>query len=102
MVVEEDPGYTSAFLDPTVRACANSIQITFQDGSCTERVEILQPIGHASRRTEGLPYLRRKLERNLALTLPDDRTRDILATFEQGWRRALPLRAFLHPFCASQ
>lgn len=95
MVVEQDPGYTSAFLDPSIRACANSVQITFQDGSCTDRVEILQPLGHASRRSEGLPYLRRKLERNLALCVPEAKAQEILVTFEQGWRRPLALPAFL-------
>lgn len=84
MVVTEEPTYTAAFLDPALRACANSVQVHFADGTHTERIEVLQPIGHASRRLEGLPYLRRKLARNLALALPEGRIEQIMQLFDRG------------------
>jgi len=65
----------------------------------TDHVEIFQPIGHASRRAEGLSYLRRKLERNLALALPEARLAKIMRLFDQGQNGGtLPVSAFLDLF----
>ncbi|MCI0507997.1 MAG: bifunctional 2-methylcitrate dehydratase/aconitate hydratase [Gammaproteobacteria bacterium] len=72
MHVKEQPSYTKDYLDPNKRAIANALQIFFNDGTVTERVEVHYPIGHKQRRREALPLLRQKLADNIArLTNPD-------------------------------
>jgi len=60
MQVVEEPRYTRDYLDPDLRSIANAIQIFFNDGSSTEKIEIEYPIGHRRRRKEGIPVLERK------------------------------------------
>ncbi len=43
MVVKENPAFTEAYYDLEKRAIGNSIQVFFNDGSSTERVEIQYP-----------------------------------------------------------
>lgn len=79
MVISEEPRYTQEYLDPDKRSIANAIQITFKDGTQTERVEIEYPIGHRRRRQEGIPVLVDKFETNLATRFPSGRTQDIMS-----------------------
>lgn len=65
MVVEEDKRYSADYHDPDKRSIANAIQITFKDGSETEKIEIEYPVGHRRRREEGIPLLLEKAEENL-------------------------------------
>jgi len=81
MSVIEDPRFTSGFLDPNIRSCANGIQIYFRDGTATPRIDIEQPIGHAQRREIGMPYLEKKLVRNLALGLRPQQVDRAMALF---------------------
>jgi 2-methylcitrate dehydratase len=60
MRVVEDVGYTRDYLDPATLSCANALQVEFQDGSVTPRVEVVHPAGDPVRRSEALPSLRRK------------------------------------------
>ncbi len=66
MRVEESAEFTAAYRDTNRRANPNAMQIFFRDGTSTERVEVTYPIGHAARRTEGIPLLVAKFERHLA------------------------------------
>ena len=70
MTVKEDPRYTAMYRDTTLRANPNAIEVRFKDGTSTGRVEALYPIGHSSRRKEGLPVLVRKFEQRVARRLP--------------------------------
>jgi 2-methylcitrate dehydratase len=74
----EDPRYSREYLDPDKRSIANAVQVHFQDGSSTEKVEVEYPVGHRRRRDEGLPKLIEKLERNLASRFPPRRVEAIL------------------------
>jgi hypothetical protein len=56
------PDCDTVLTDP-VRTCANSAKVTLTDGRHIDRVEVLQPLGHARRRAESFPYLQRKLAR---------------------------------------
>ncbi|KZN67568.1 bifunctional 2-methylcitrate dehydratase/aconitate hydratase [Pseudoalteromonas luteoviolacea] len=71
MVVVEDKRYSADYHDPEKRAIANAIQIFFNDGSCTEKVEVEYPIGHRRRRKEGIPVLEEKFRQSLATRFPD-------------------------------
>ena len=66
MVVTENAAFSRDYLDPDKRAIGNAVQVSFTDGSCTERVAVDYPIGHRRRRDEGIPQLVAKFERNLA------------------------------------
>lgn len=67
MTVVENPQYSKEYLDPENRSIANSIQVYFNDGSATEKIEIKFPIGHPSRRAEAMPLLKKKFNKALNL-----------------------------------
>lgn len=60
MTVQEDKRYSEEYHDPDKRSIANAIQVFFNDGSSTEKVEVEYPIGHRRRRAEGIPVLEKK------------------------------------------
>jgi 2-methylcitrate dehydratase len=66
MVVIEDARYSRDYLDPEKRSIANSVQVFFKDGMCTEKITVEYPIGHRRRRSEGMPLLVKKFEANVA------------------------------------
>jgi 2-methylcitrate dehydratase len=66
MEVVEDARYTRDYGDPRKRASANSVQVWFDDGSSTPRIEIEYPLGHPKRRCEAIPRLLEKFARNVA------------------------------------
>ncbi len=65
MVVRENERFTSAYYDADKRYIGNAVQVFFEDGSATPRIEVEFPIGHRRRRAEGIPLLVRKFENSL-------------------------------------
>ncbi len=82
MVVKEDPKYTEYYHDPEKRAIPNSVQVFFKDGSTTEKVEVLYPIGHRFRREEAIPLLEKKFVDNMSSRFPKHRVEELLALFK--------------------
>ncbi|TNF45351.1 bifunctional 2-methylcitrate dehydratase/aconitate hydratase, partial [bacterium] len=78
MTCIENPQYTRDYLDPEKRSIANAIQIFFDDGTKTEKVEVEYPIGHRRRRTEGIPVLIEKYKTNLGRRFPEKKQKAIL------------------------
>jgi 2-methylcitrate dehydratase len=78
MVVEEDPRYTREYLEPDKRAIANAVEVTFRDGTSTDKVEVEYPIGHRRRRAEGIPLLMSKFESNLRTRFADGRANQVM------------------------
>jgi 2-methylcitrate dehydratase len=66
MIVIEDARYSRDYLDPEKRSIANSLQVFFNDGLCTDKITVEYPIGHRRRRDEGMPLLVKKFEANIA------------------------------------
>jgi 2-methylcitrate dehydratase len=62
----EDASYTADYHDPEKRSIANAITIEFNDGTILGEEAVEYPIGHARRRTEGIPLLIEKFKINLA------------------------------------
>ena len=62
MAVTENVDYTKDYYDPAKRFIGNAVQVTFKDGSSTDRVAVQYPIGHRLRRDEGIPVLKKKFE----------------------------------------
>lgn len=99
MFVHEDPRFTAENLDPAIRSSANGIQVTFQDGAATQRVDIEFPLGHASRCAEGLPHLEDKLLRNLAVGLPPKRAEAVMGIFsDRDKHKRVSVNDFLELF----
>ncbi|MDT8320228.1 MAG: bifunctional 2-methylcitrate dehydratase/aconitate hydratase [Xanthomonadales bacterium] len=63
MDVRENVAFTADYFDPEKRGIGNAVQVFFNDGSSTDRVEISYPIGHRRRREEGIPVLVSKFEK---------------------------------------
>jgi 2-methylcitrate dehydratase PrpD len=96
LVVSENAVFSRDYLDPEKRAIGNAVQVTFTDGSSTERVAVDYPIGHRRRRAEGIPQLEAKFESNLA-TLFGARQRAaiVAACADQARLEALPVADFM-------
>jgi len=77
MRVEEDPAFSRDYLDPQKRSIANAMQITFADGSSTEKLLVEYPLGHRRRRAEGIPALERKFISNLQTRFAPEHCRRI-------------------------
>lgn len=65
MDVGENSRFSRDYLDPDQRAIGNAVQIFFEDGSSTPRIEVEFPVGHRRRRTEGIPKLLEKFRSSL-------------------------------------
>jgi len=99
MVVSEEPRYTRDYLDPDKRSIANAMQVFFNDGSSSGRVEIEYPIGHRRRRAEGIPVLERKFIAALQTRFPKGQARRILDLCQDPGRlAATPVNQFVDLF----
>jgi len=98
MVVRENPQFTSDYYDLEKRAIGNSMQVFFQDGTATERVEIHYPVGHRFRREEGIPLLEEKFRNYLPEVFPPKQVAEILATFAAEDFDQRPVSQFLDLF----
>jgi 2-methylcitrate dehydratase len=78
IVCVEDPGYTADYHNPEKRSIANAITVEFKDGTVFEEVAVEYPIGHARRRTEGIPLLIEKYKTNLARIYDPDKQKQII------------------------
>lgn len=81
MVVAEDSTYSKDYLDPSKRSIANSVQVFFKDGSATDKVEIMYPVGHRTRRDEGVALLLAKFNNNVAEVFAKKQQQDIKNAF---------------------
>ena len=99
MEIEEDLSFSKDYLDPSKRSIANSLQIFFKDGTCTDIEEVHYPIGHKNRRAEGIPILVSKFEKNLKTQFSGDRVKDIMSLFEDNEKLFnLPVSKFVDFF----
>jgi 2-methylcitrate dehydratase len=66
IICVEDATFTTDYHDPEKRSIANALTIEFNDGSFVGEEVVEYPIGHARRRTAGIPLLIEKYKTNLA------------------------------------
>ncbi len=78
MVIEEDKRYSQEYLEADKRSIANAVQIFFEDGTSTEKIEVEYPLGHQRRREEGIPLLIEKFNSNLSTQFSQSRSEVIL------------------------
>ena len=99
MEVEENKKFSEDYLDPAKRSIANSLQIFFKDGTSTDVEEVHYPIGHKNRRSEGIPILINKFERNLSTQFSNQHVSEIMSLFEDDERLFnLPVSEFVDFF----
>jgi 2-methylcitrate dehydratase len=75
----EDTQYSADYHDPNKRSIANALTIEFNDGTILGEEDVEYPIGHARRRTEGIPLLIEKFKVNLARIYGKAQQDEILA-----------------------
>ena len=78
MECAENERFTREYLEPDKRAIGNSVQVFFNDGTSTDRVEVNYPVGHRRRRDEGIPLLVDKFDRYLRAALREDQAERVL------------------------
>ena len=78
IVCVEDPSFTVDYHDPSKRSIANALTVEFKDGSKFDEVVVEYPIGHARRRTDGIPLLIEKFKINLARIFSAEQQKKIL------------------------
>ncbi|GAB3061739.1 bifunctional 2-methylcitrate dehydratase/aconitate hydratase [Stenotrophomonas tumulicola] len=78
----EDPGFSADYLDPGKRSIANGLAVRFDDGSELPEVVVEYPLGHARRRSEGMPLLLEKFQRHVSNRFGPAQRQDILAASE--------------------
>jgi 2-methylcitrate dehydratase len=99
MEILEDERYSRDYHDPDKRSIANALQVFFQDGSSTDRIEIEYPLGHRRRRAEGIPVLEAKFRRNLATRFPQGRSNEIFSLCrDQDALLVKPVQEFMDLF----
>lgn len=103
MEVVENPAYSRDYLDPGKRSIGNALEVFFQDGSHSDRIQVEYPLGHRRRRAEGLEALEKKFETNLAARLPDRQCRAVLDLFADPVRlQATPVDEFMSLFVVQE
>jgi 2-methylcitrate dehydratase len=96
MTVTENATFSREYLDADKRAIGNALQISFTDGSKTERIAVDYPIGHRRRREEGIPKLLEKFRASLATCFEAARCARIeAACADQAALEELPVRDFM-------
>jgi 2-methylcitrate dehydratase len=99
MDIVEDKRYSSEYHDPDKRSIANAIQVFFNDGSCTEKIEVEYPIGHRRRRGEGIPLLEKKFLNNLQTRFPSWKSEKIMELcLNPDKLEAKPVHEFMNLF----
>jgi 2-methylcitrate dehydratase len=81
MIVTEDPVFSKDYLDPEKRSVANSLQIEYQDGTFSQKVTVVYPIGHRRRREEALPLLKKKFVNNMKTKFDEHKVQQMLELF---------------------
>jgi 2-methylcitrate dehydratase len=99
MVCIEHKPWSRDYLDPAKRSIANGIQVFFNDGTKSARVDVEYPLGHRRRRAEGVPELEAKFRVNLARRFAPKQQQAILAlTRDQARLEATPVNEFVDAF----
>jgi 2-methylcitrate dehydratase len=102
IICVEDPKFTADYHDPNKRSIANALSITFNDGSTMDEVIVEYPVGHARRRSEGIPLLLEKFRINLARIFNESQQKQIWdASMDYKKLISLPVNEYLDMYVKS-
>lgn len=99
MTVQEDKRYSAEYHEPEKRSIANAVQVFFNDGTSTDKIEIEYPVGHRRRREEGIPLLLEKFDENLKTHYTTEKTKELTALFDDGFD-SMSVTSFLAAWAA--
>jgi 2-methylcitrate dehydratase len=92
----EDAAFTADYYDPAKRSIANALTVEMNSGEMLDEVVVEYPIGHARRRSEGIPLLEAKFGINLARQFPEKQQQAILRmSLAQQELEAMPVHEYL-------
>jgi 2-methylcitrate dehydratase PrpD len=99
MTVLEEKTYSKNYLDAEQRSIANAVQVFFQDGTHTDRIEVHFPIGHRRRRAEGIPVLQEKARDAFAAHFGQPKAAQLMSLFADRTKlEAMPVHDFVSAF----
>lgn len=75
----EDPEFTRAYHDATLRNIPNALTVTLNDGTKLEEMVVEAPLGHRSRREEAKPVIMEKYKRHLGPHFAAERVEELIA-----------------------
>jgi 2-methylcitrate dehydratase len=102
IICVEDLKFTADYHDPNKRSIANALSITFNDGSTMDEVIVEYPVGHARRRSEGIPLLLEKFKINLARIFNESQQKQIWdASMDYKKLISLPVNEYLDMYVKS-
>lgn len=92
----EDTQFTKDYHDPEKRSIANALTVEFNDGTKLDEIVCEYPIGHKSRRTDGIPLLEAKFRTNLARMFPTKQQDRILkVSLDQKALETMPVHEYV-------
>lgn len=92
----EDVAFTADYHDSDKRSIANALTVEFSDGTKLDEVVVEYPIGHARRRSEGIPLLIEKYKTNLARVFQKGQQEEILALcLDRSKLESTPVNEFM-------
>ena len=92
----EDTQFTKDYHDPEKRSIANALTVEFNDGTKLDEIVCEYPIGHKSRRTDGIPLLEAKFRTNLARMFPTKQQARILqVSLDQKALETMPVHEYV-------
>ena len=96
MQVTENAAFTEEYYAPDKRYIGNAVQVFFEDGTSSARVQVDYPIGHRKRRAEGMPILVKKFETSVAAHFGAKQAESIKKMFaDQAALATLPVADFV-------
>lgn len=96
VAVAEHAPFTAEYADANVRAVPAAVQVHFVDRSATPQVAVRCPLGHFTRRSEGLPALEAKLLGALRSRFPARRADSLYAMLQDAAKLdAMPVPDFM-------
>lgn len=95
MLVAENESFSRDYYDLNLRSIPNSIQVFFDDGSSTDKVEVHFPVGHRRRRAEGLPLMQEKFADAVKAQFSAGQAQTLIEQFQDlDQLKATPVKTF--------
>ena len=72
--VQESDEFTKNYYEFSKRNISNSVKLNYINGTSSDEVTIINPIGHPSRRNEALPFLKEKFVKNTSGLISEEKS----------------------------
>ena len=72
--VQESDVFTKNYYEFSKRDISNSVKLNYINGTSSDEVTIINPIGHPSRRNEALPFLKEKFVKNTSGLISEEKS----------------------------